>query len=959
MRSAFFAACVFLALCVIARADDAPPVFYLAAPESFASEIPCTALVRELARQSLLIVARDEFGLYTRDGILREWAPDAKGNPPVDALGKPSLLMNVRSTPNPGETCIWLYVNVPGRPCVLNVLLKPPTPEKSRTPVSIPRMLEKIEPTGQNVFFDQLKKLGYTPNKRPRCDEEVPPEIDHLLYQTTFFSAYSAIQQVHAAIRESGESPARLSALVRGYANLGELTRFQWSSIQKVMTARSLLYAQQMVREDPDSAFSYYNRAYALALTGLYAPALEDLGRAGKIREQHADDDKPLPKIPRWAQLLEPYCKYDLDALVAMGPKSDVRAPLVALLVFTDVENCGSLSEILGLGNATLEVDGRCFRILDGMMVHAGVISGQELSERAPRVMLDTLPDEIKLLTTIPKTTEKALREAQGNDDHVANLTAVCKSFVKATEPAEPSFALAGRLLQETNFIHIMRSASFSIDQCHSSCSTYIDSMAPLISDHPHRDFVDSLKVEDVFRGPQLTSLEVNDPQWQMFKLLATLATQKSTPGHMNGNAGWLRIHQFPDQTAHDLEPALSPPAYEDVENEKLLAPQLLRLSPYSGLAAATIVRTDYASAEPHIAEWTERFADQPVFLGSLADHWVRAGKPELAEPLLKKVIAVAPDLFYIEMLARIYLNRGDEDDWLSTMKLVLKAPDYRQDHSYAEAEIAWHYMHTGQFDTARSYADASYNDSGSYWAMACDAWAMEFQGDFGSAENMRMQTSERYDPTALLYWCKRTGKGNLAEAERLAAPWLARVVKKREFIEFARAGDLLLLEGRSAEAKKIYDISMRQTHNAFAGLGLAMICANEKDVDGRDTALKFTAENCTITTDKADLKTLADYAKLVLDCGDRAPSGEEVDHLLDTGHANATGKCALYYYRGRQLQAAGDIDQAKKSYQIAIQTSAITSSCYALACDKLHKLGEITPLTKPEDGMLSGIPLN
>ena len=272
MRYAYFIACVFLCFCGISLADDAPPVLYLSAPAQYPGQPSCPLLVRELARQAFLIAARDGMGLYTRDAAMREWEPDSAGNPPADAQGKPALLINMRVGKDSEQTTLNLIAMSPERPEVFSSAVN--TPHELKYFMSVPSALANIEPLSRGDFVDQLKKLGYTADVKPPGDLDVAPEVDHLLYQTTLLSPFTVVQQMHAAIRKTGESPARLSALVRGYANLGELTRFQWCSIQKVMTARSLLYAQRMVNEAPDSPFSYYNRAYAYAMTGLHAAAL-------------------------------------------------------------------------------------------------------------------------------------------------------------------------------------------------------------------------------------------------------------------------------------------------------------------------------------------------------------------------------------------------------------------------------------------------------------------------------------------------------------------------------------------------------------------------------------------------------------------------------------------------------------------------------------------------------------
>jgi tetratricopeptide (TPR) repeat protein len=903
-------------------------------------------MVRELARQALLIAGRDELGLNTRDGVLREWEPDTNGIPPADALGLPVLQMDMhQKTQDAVVMKIDLSTLGPNSTLLFSDDLS--TPRENKSWVSIPLALANIEPLSRGKYLDQLKSLGFKGDIKSKGDKDIPDGVDHLLYQTTLLAPYAALQQVHAAIRESGESPLRLSALVRGYANLGQLTRFQWSSIHKALTARSLLYAQRMVNLDPDSPFAYYNRAYAFALTGLHAAALADLKQARDLEEKLTAAGKPVPPIPRWVELLDPYCKYAVERLALSAPHNDPRAPLVALLVFIDVENCGSESELMRVGHDALDVDANCFRIMDGMMVRAGVISGHELTERATQVMLDTLPDDIKLLPVIPKTTQQALNDARGNNDHIANLTSVTASFVQATEPAEPSFKLAGRILQETNFVHVMRRAVFMADSWGVDCSEYVNQTRPLIAGHPYQAYVESLKIPYGYRGQALKSMEVIDPQWQMYYMLGHLAPLPKTKGHMTGQVGWNRIHRNPDGTAHDVERMLMPTYPKDNNVIKPFAPRVLAISPYCAVAAAAVIRTDFKSAEPHLDEWAQRFADQPAFLSAIAEHWIAVHQPEKAEPALQHLVQIAPDHEFVEQLAKIYLARNDEADWLSTMKLVLAAPDYRLDHSLVEAEIAWHFMHTGQYDIARNYADASMADSGSAWAMECDEYAAEYQGDFDGADKVHHMQAERYGASSWFRWCKRSGHGDVVAAQKMADDWMTSVERHHPKGASVDMADICFLEDRVDDAKAYYEQTMKEQHNCYSALQLAMICIDKKDTAGRDAALKFGVQNCqqSLLLDRYNFRCYVDYAKLMLASPDQVPSEDQVNSLLQNDHPTSRDRTGVLYFYGRQLQLSSDVEGAKKQYHLATKDSISMSSSYLMACDALHRLGEKTPL--------------
>ena len=307
----------------------------------------------------------------------------------------------------------------------------------------------------------------------------MPAGVEDLLWQTTLMAPLSAVQQAHAAIRDGGESPARLGALVRGYANLGQLCSFQWWSGHKAMTARSLLYAQRMVHAAPDAAGPYYHRAYAFTLCGLHAEALADLDHAAKL-------DPAGAARPAWAELLGPACHCDGTALAAAVGRGGRAKPLASLLLFLSTENCGSLSRLLEVGQGTLDANPACFDILDGMTAQAGVASSHDLTERAPAILFASLPADLARLPALPPATGAVLARGAAVDP-VHQLAAVCASLVSDADavPAEPSMALAGRVLQETNFVHVERRAHFMADMWGVDAADYIAATAPLIAGSP------------------------------------------------------------------------------------------------------------------------------------------------------------------------------------------------------------------------------------------------------------------------------------------------------------------------------------------------------------------------------------------------------------------------------------------------------------------------------------------
>ena len=98
--------------------------------------------------------------------------------------------------------------------------------------------------------------------------------------------------------------------------------------------------------------------------------------------------------------------------------------------------------------------------------------------------------------------------------------------------------------------------------------------------------------------------------------------------------------------------------------------------------------------------EWQQEAGGHPAFVGSLARRYVKIGRFDDAEPLLKKYITLSPDYWAYHDLAEGYKARKDEARWLSTLdEFLVKVEDHGLDHARVRVEIAKSMMGQGRFD--------------------------------------------------------------------------------------------------------------------------------------------------------------------------------------------------------------------------------------------------------------------
>ena len=275
---------------VVAVTSDRPP---------FNTSVP-GSLVRELARQALLIAAEEELGLATLDFSIGESIPS--GN----AAAGPFIVRTaaLKKRPVPGEK--------PVTPLLFDFTITITRPEFNgqpfswtAPPLSFPEndwyepLVEQMELMSRGALIEVLQKAGYQKSKLGAGTAAKPaPKLENHL---DFVSQFAVIRNLHAQMRTSGETPEVLEGLVRAYANLGNLTDFHWSPASKGFKARALLYAQRLVAKYGQTPSSLAHRAYALALAGRHAAALLTIEavRAAKGKDS-----------PEWLGLIEAYCNF-------------------------------------------------------------------------------------------------------------------------------------------------------------------------------------------------------------------------------------------------------------------------------------------------------------------------------------------------------------------------------------------------------------------------------------------------------------------------------------------------------------------------------------------------------------------------------------------------------------------------------------------------------------------------
>ncbi len=430
-------------------------------------------------RQAFLIAARDELGLATRDAVLGDWrSSDAETN---DATAELAILFQ------PGKSS-RAWVRRTGR-AAGEILVESDLKEVSASPTDHRRddligLVQIAESLSRKEFRDVLRRLGPTGHANEvRPDASVPDGVDERLTRLGYTESFQALRLLHRAQRSDGESPARLGALVRGYALLGLLTEFHWHPAHEAFKARSLLYAQRLVARDPRQPWGFWHRAFAEALAGLHTDALSDL-----VQAKAWTNVEKATVAPEWAGVIEAAAVCDLAALNAQRGR---MAPLAALLRMAEIETEGAPSLSVRAAGEVLTVDRACVRAIDAMLNRFGIEKhGPRHSHGPKRAQGGTLR---------PAEVDRRPSRGRCPTDRCAGRRPVCVSRFagssrhRAANRDEPSWGVLGQLVRETSFVQAYRRLSFLTTFRPGSVDDYWSKASASIADHQFRQVLESL----------------------------------------------------------------------------------------------------------------------------------------------------------------------------------------------------------------------------------------------------------------------------------------------------------------------------------------------------------------------------------------------------------------------------------------------------------------------------------
>jgi tetratricopeptide (TPR) repeat protein len=974
-------------------AKDRPNIVYLQRSAQFGIPRPPFlvqgALLRETQRQAFLIAAREQLGLVTRDYWLGDAMPGEGGNEPFEVVtveGPPTAL-EVRRGFYPAAKTMGRHV-----PKIVSPPGCPISKCEIREAVDPRAWLVEAETLSRTVYVEAIRKAGF--DGKPVAEHAgagVPEDIEKNLAEMVFTSQYAAVRGLHELIRTDGQSPARLEALVRGYANLGWLTEFHWHPAHKVFKARALLYAQRMVAAEPKSARALWHRAYAFAAAGLHWPAIQDLEASERAWKEAKEKDRPAR--PAWVDLVDAHCRFDLGRLEPGKAEQSCRQLAGVLRCLTVELSGGPTATVAGASKAARTMP-ECYRIHEMVCGHGGVASGHQASMAWLMIAGTALYPRVAAMPGLPEPVGKIAREATSaggeQDTPYGRLrTDIAREFElrprlvralidssSAKEPktpdaaerqppaassnnsgdcGEPSWACLGHLIAELSFVQVRRRLYFEWYWLGVPNDEFRKVSAPLVADHPYALLLETYTSDE----------RAQAQAWKKFCILVPEALNSRELGMVgeyvrHNPAEWSLLEKvcndYRDETVQDLSPFLSGPTGEQADT---IAGHVLAVSPYSIAAKVLVVEQGSKKFQSHLDSWEKTAAQHPQLCRAFGMRYALLKRYDEAAHWLETAITAEPDVATCQRLAEIRWAQGKEAEWLAAMEKAAGQKDFGLGYARALVEIARYFMWQRDWDKALSYADKA-AETYSQWGLLVACECREGMHRWEEAETMHRAIAQRYPECSGLDWyffCRRTGHGDLKAARRAA----------KEYVEASQAANsprywnenvaaYYLFERQPEKAKDILARSYREEDNFITGIHLALLCDQLKDAATRDKILAEIKARGPKSKLPDNLKPLANMTGLAgLLADDLAKGGKgEIDlaaaDRLNTIVAISGSEHPRYdpglridfdYLLGRYLYSHGKREQAIEYWKHCVaRTQFMTDYYRTLAAAQLTNLG-------------------
>lgn len=704
-------------------------------------------LASELARQAVLIAARDELGLPTRDALLGDAI--AKNDPDavsvttmVDPAGQFAVLIGPdRRSPRQFEALnrVFRFAEAGGL-------------------VNYAELSAKLEHLSRELFPEFLEQSGFA--RLPSAPQAGAGAVDattaRLLTRFSPVAQLTAVRRLHAIRAESvrsgpGQSADVLEALAKGYANLAMLAQQVWSEQPVVYEARALLYAQRLWALDREAPRGLWRLAYVLDMIGADWLALPLIADADELTKEAG------ARPPAWRGAMLGRLHYDppqvRDWIAAEGSDDDYCG---VQLFRSQPGEWWPTALSAATAAAFLERrHGGCTPITRRLAGRGATISEGHLGNG---VSEEALAEDVGLFVEhggpLPRRVQAAL-----DPDNLLGTVPTALMKTGAAEPGEPSCRAVGRLMAELNMLSIADELAFRSRMLGVDVADVMNRRMPMLDPHEMKLLV--LLSASEKRAGKMPPMTL--PRPFLTPQLAAHAVPAFIGTRVDGTDFGIDLLLHAIASGDDLGPdqALLTRVAESHRVQTVpVKPVLLadlparwaRVSPHRSAAQMRAAWPDLAGRLPDV-EQLRRWVRNPETSMRVTKDLTTIGENTLAVRFLEEAIPLHHAADQYQALAAFYYFQGRMTAWRQTLDDYLRHPDSGLGPAHARADIAQYLVDEGRPREALEYAQAA-AESFSQQSLQSLAYAFEGLGESDEAHRIYAVIHDRYGGNGFDWYC-------------------------------------------------------------------------------------------------------------------------------------------------------------------------------------------------------------
>ncbi|MEM6258884.1 MAG: hypothetical protein AAGI37_11280 [Planctomycetota bacterium] len=699
-------------------------------------------LAIEIARQSILVALRDELGLRTLDASLIE---------PTNSDSVIQLRVDLE--------CIWTAGTALKLWLDDDLLLKTTVRAEWERLNGIDEAVGHHEVFSREVLPASLREAGFFGQANKWMDSaEVPDNLSSLMDDVNLITQFRAARKLHQLMREGGESPERLWALSRVYANLGQECRWFLRCQFAVFQARSLLYAKRLEAKAPDSVYASLATAYAWTLAGYPAYAEPYQARLDQYAANAEQEAEQVPEWLAWAKLTRACALHDSPALNQLMRSDGPQSAIAAMWAVFEIELLDMKGLLFNAIDKAVDVNPFSTRLLYGGYNAMGISTGHWLTTTAPEHFASMSAQQLGQIKDAPDVLLELLDgigDKRLTPNQLAELGWAMEDLTAdGKDQGELSYAVLGGLIGEANALHTVYRARFMRTQWDVDNSDYLRVALPSLARHPYKPLIHShvqkRRTSNAFTQELMADFEPGYINVYSISLFSKHLPFRG-PRFANGwdmNAWWDRVI---DGGLYSSSDWLCNVRWFESDNYSELAKNADRMQwsdkHHPGRIAWVLL--DPNLDEEQINNLTNQYGSHPLVATAMSKKMELAGNLYAARDHAETAAKASPERDTIERYARLELLLGNEVRWLELMKQILRLPDRGLEHAGINQTIANTYMNQGRYQESLPYAKASAG-SGAEWATSTYMLNLALLGDLEKAKALGDAVSQRYGPNRL-----------------------------------------------------------------------------------------------------------------------------------------------------------------------------------------------------------------